>query len=213
MKIYRLVLTITATLTFSLFAAHFPVASQEEMRWAFEKDAHGRLPAGFSAAVGEWKVVPSGEAQGNVLAQTFRNAGPVYNVALVDATRYADLELSVKLMAIGGEVDQGGGVVWRAADAENYYIARHNPLEENFCVYKVVGGRRTQLHTASVSRSPGWHVLRVTMRGDAIECFLDGRKYLEAKDSTLAGPGKIGLWSKADAQTWFDDLTVKPLAK
>ncbi|MBA3257018.1 MAG: DUF1080 domain-containing protein, partial [Pyrinomonadaceae bacterium] len=102
----------------------------------------------------------------------------------------------------------GGGVVWRARDAKNYYIARYNPLEGNYRVYKVEDGRRTQLGTSDVKRSEGWHTLRVTMTGERIECYFDGRKYLDVSDSTFKSAGKIGLWTKADAQTHFDDLTV-----
>lgn len=146
-----------------------------------------------------------------MLAQIAKNDRPVFNVLLVSETDYQNLDLSVHMYAVAGEIDQGGGLVWRARDAQNYYIARHNPLEDNFRVYKVVDGRRMQLQSADVPKSSGWRIIRITMKGDAIECFLDGKKFLQATDSTFAGPGKIGLWTKADAQTLFDDLTVTAL--
>src|SRR5437899_261279 len=108
--------------------------------WTFEDDARGAAPKGFSPAVGEWTVVTAGE--GKVLAQSAKNASPVFNVVLVDDTKAKDVDISVKLKALAGEHDQGGGLVWRARDAKNYYVARFNHLEDNFRVYKVVNGVR-----------------------------------------------------------------------
>ena len=76
-------------------------------------------------------------------------------------------------------------------------------------MYKVVEGRREQLQSAEIMRSPGWHTLRITMTDDQIECYHDGKKYLAVKDSTFNESGKIGLWTKADAQSHFDDLVVR----
>jgi hypothetical protein len=79
-----------------------------------------------------------------------------------------------------------------------------------FChsLYKVVNGERTQLGSADIPHTPGWHTLRVTMKSDQIECYYDNKKHLDAKDSTIQNAGKIGLWTKADAQSHFDDLAV-----
>ena len=128
---------------------------------------------------------------------------------LSDDRAPSDLGLSVRLRADHGEVDQGGGVVWRALDPSNYYICRYNPLEDNFRVYKVEQGKRTELASADVARRAGWRQVRVSMNADMIKCFLDGQKLLEVHDRTFPGPGKIGLWSKADAQTTFDDFELK----
>jgi hypothetical protein len=175
--------------------------------WTFEDDPAGSPPKGFTPSVGEWKVVATDE--GKVLAQSARNANPVFNIALVDGTDARDVDISVKLKAIAGELDRGGGLVWRASDARNYYIARYNHLEDNFRVYKVVDGRRSQpFQNADVKHHDGWTTVRVTMEGDHIECYLDGNKYLDAHDSTFPEAGKIGVWSKSDAQSQFDDLTL-----
>ena len=99
-------------------------------------------------------------------------------------------------------------MVWRAKDAHNCYVARYNPLEDNYRVYKVEKERRIQLQSAGIKHSEGWHTLPVTMEGELIQCFYDGKKYLEIKDQTFPGPGRIGLWTKADAQSHFDDLKV-----
>jgi hypothetical protein len=137
-----------------------------------------------------------------------KNSGGTYNVALLDGTSYQDLDLTVAMKAVAGEEDQGGGPVWRAKDKENYYIARYNPLENNYRVYKTVNGRRQQLGTADVKGDLAWHTLRIVMNGDHIECYLDGTKYLDVRDATFGEAGKIGLWTKADAQTHFDNVEV-----
>jgi hypothetical protein len=175
--------------------------------WTFEDDATGSAPRGFSPAVGEWTVVTADG--GKVLAQSARNANPVFNVVLVDDTRAKDVDISVKVKALAGEYDQGGGLVWRARDAKNYYVARFNHKEDNFRVYKVVDGVRSQpFQNADVKHHDDWTVVRVTMKGDHIECYLDGKKYLDVHDATFPDAGKIGVWSKSDARSQFDDLTL-----
>ena len=140
--------------------------------------------------------------------QSAKNPNSVFNVTLISDTNAKDLDLTVRMKAIAGEHDQGGGLVWRAKDAKNYYLARYNPLEDNYRLYHVVEGKRTLIQNVDIPHSDGWHTLRVTMTGDQIACYYDGKKYNEAKDSTFPAAGKIGLWSKADAQSQFDDLTL-----
>lgn len=204
---------VRGRIVLALLAACLPLtsAAQDGKRsWSFDAEKTGAIAAGFTNEVGEWKIVAdeSAPSKANVLAQLAKNERPVFNVTLVSGTNFRNVDITVKLKSIAGEIDQGGGVVWRARDAKNYYIARYNPLEGNYRVYKVEDGRRTQLGTSDVKRSEGWHTLRVTMTGERIECYFDGRKYLDVSDSTFKGAGKIGLWTKADAQTHFDDLTV-----
>jgi hypothetical protein len=181
-------------------------ADEPKTVWNFESDQPGKIAKGFSGQVGTWDVVRDGDS--HVLAQKAKNGDDAFNVVLVDSTRYKDVDLSVRLKAVAGELDRGGGLVWRAKDKDNYYIARYNPLEDNFRVYKVEAGKRTQFQSAKTPGDTKWHSLRVTMSGTRITCYLDGTKYLETDDSTFADAGKIGLWSKADAQSYFDDLTI-----
>ncbi len=176
--------------------------------WNFDADKAGEAAKGFSTEVGEWKVVAddSAPSKSNALAQTAKNSGSTFNLALVADSNFKDVAVSVQMKAIAGDEDQGGGIVWRAKDAKNYYIARFNPLEDNYRLYKVVEGRRIQLGSADIKAAPGWHTLKVEMIGDHIECHFDEKKHLDAKDDTFKDAGKIGLWSKADAQSRFDDL-------
>jgi hypothetical protein len=174
--------------------------------WNFDSDTPGAIAKGFTSEVGHWEVVKDGGNQ--VLAQKAKSEDATFNVALAQETSYKDVDLSVRVKAVAGEIDRGGGLIWRAKDKGNYYICRYNPLEDNYRVYKVENGKRTQFASAKVPGDEAWHTLRATMAGSRIACYLDGKKLLEAEDSTFPGAGKIGLWSKADARTYFDDLTV-----
>jgi hypothetical protein len=187
------------------------VPADPPRRWAFDGDAPGVIAPGFSGEVGRW-VVEETDGGNRVLAQQACSAPAVFNVALATDTHARDLELSVRLRAVEGQEDQGGGLVWHARDAQNYYVARFNPLEDNFRVYKVVAGRRTQLGTIDVKRPEGWHSLTVRMVGDQVVCVLDRTARLEVRDATFPDAGKVGLWTKADARTRFDDLELTTAA-
>jgi hypothetical protein len=179
--------------------------------WNFDAEKAGDAPKGFTREAGEWKVAGDDTAPSKprVLAQVARSSGATFNLVLVADSKYRDVDLSVKMKAIAGDEDQGGGLVWRARDARNYYVARFNPLEDNYRVYKVVDGRRIQLGSADIKAMPGWHALRVVMIGSHIECYLDEKKHLDVKDDSFRDAGKVGLWSKADAQSHFDDLKAR----
>ena len=134
-----------------------------------------------------WKVVADETApskSGFALAQTAASPGSVFNLCVLPDGKYKDVELTVAFKAVKGDADQGGGFVWRYQDANNYYVARINPLEDNYRFYKVVAGKRTQLETKEDLKvqTGSWHTLKVKMIGDRVECSLDGKKYLEAKD-------------------------------
>jgi hypothetical protein len=140
-----------------------------------------------------------------------------YNIFWKSEPRFADVELSVRVQARSGVVDQGGGPMWRVQDRDNYYICRINPLESNFRVYKVVGGVRTQLGSVKVdspaanATTPGlWHTITVRHVGERIICAVDGTAVLDVTDAAIIQPGGVGVWTKADAVTWFENLTVLP---
>lgn len=192
----------TAALTAGLVVSAEPA----KQSWDFEKDQPGKIAGGFTNEVGLWEVGTDGN--NHVLAQRAASDRPAFNLTLIEGTSYRDVDLSVRIKANSGEVDQGGGLVWRVRDKGNYYVARYNPLEDNFRLYKVEDGKRTQLDHADAPGDRRWHTLRITMNGREITGYLDGKKLLIAEDSTFPDAGRIGLWSKADAQSYFDDLTV-----
>ncbi len=181
--------------------------------WNFDDEPPGQIAKGFTSAVGDWVVELDPIAKNHVLAQRSKNNDDTFNIALLDKLQLDDLDLSVRVKAVAGQLDRGGGLVWRARDAKNYYVVRYNPLEANFRVYKVVAGVRTQFASATVRADKEWHTIRVTMIGPKITCYFDGTPHLTVTDSTFTGLGKIGLWSKADAQSLFDDLKAVSLVQ
>lgn len=160
-----------------------------------------------------WSVRADSDAvsRPNVLALVATNHASEdrFNLYWTKADPRRDVRLSVALRADGGRVDRGGGVAWRVQDANNYYVCRFNPLEANFRVYVVEDGVRRQLGTSLVDGPlDGWHRIDVEHVGDRVTCKLDGRLLLEVTDSTVNAAGGVGLWTKADARTSFDDWSV-----
>lgn len=181
----------------------------------FTREDLGKTPAGWKAektGKGEgsvWKVVEDSTAPsggGLVLAQTAKSPGGVFNICVAEDTNYKDVDLSVSFKAVAGDSDQGGGFVWRYKDHNNYYICRMNPLEDNYRVYHVVNGRRIQIGGKEGIKIPvgEWHKLKVEVSGNRMTGYLDGKRIWEVTDDTFTDAGKVGLWSKADAQTHFD---------
>lgn len=201
-------------------AAASPTAALK--RWSFDDLKPGAVPEGFelleTASTGtpatwagvEDAAAPSGGRGFGITKTT--NLGQTYNVALAPAFTAKDVELTVAIKPTTGKQDQGGGVVFRAKGARDYYVARWNPLEKNVRFYVVVGEQRSAFAAADVDLDPTrWHTMRVIVEGDRFELFMNGDSVLVTKDETLTGPGRIGLWTKADAATWFDDLTAQQL--
>jgi hypothetical protein len=202
----------------------FAVGADDKPAVTFKKDDVGKLPSGWTAAktgVGDgsvWKVVADATAPskaGQVLAQTAEGAKPLFNLCILNDSNFQDGEISVAFKSVKGQVDQGGGIVWRYQDADNYYVARMNPLEDNYRLYKVVNGKRAQLGTKEEIKlaENTWHTVKIKHVGSQIECWLDDKKVLEAKDDAFAKAGKVGLWTKADAQTYFDNLQISAAGK
>ncbi|HYV03173.1 MAG TPA: family 16 glycoside hydrolase [Blastocatellia bacterium] len=184
----------------------------------FDDDVVAKLPAKFHDALtgqgakGNWVVKPdpSAPSQPNVLAQTSADKTDYrFPLAIADDGSFQNLEMSVNFLLVAGEVDRAAGMVFRLRDANNYYIVRANSLEGNYQLYRVVNGRRVQFAGANVNVTSGeWHELAVECVGNHITCYYDGVRKIDATDETFKEAGKIGLWTKADSVTYFDDLRV-----
>jgi hypothetical protein len=195
--------------------------------WRFDAQRPLDAPAGMSCALtgrgrpGVWKVVADASAPSapNVLAQTDADSTSYrLPVCVVNGVSATDLDLSIRFKPISGSVDQAGGLVWRYRDEDNYYVARANALEGNVVLYKVENGKRTDLDPKGsgpaaygkkarvVSKS--WSTLRVRARGKLFEAFLNGEKLFEVEDGAFPGAGQVGVWTKADSVTHFDDLEL-----
>ncbi len=192
-----------------------------QQHWDFEIGQPGEVPAGFLFArtgngrVGQWilKVEPDAPSGRQVLAQVDADATDFrFPLAVADEPSLANLWLSVKCKPVSGAGDQACGLVFRYQDENNYYLARANALEQNVRLYRVVNGGRRQLAGWSGGvASRVWHALRVEARGERFIVFWDGQQIMNATDATFGKPGKVGVWTKADSVTYFDDLHVEPL--
>jgi hypothetical protein len=210
-------------------AAQSPEAT---MQIDFEAFEVGKPPPGFLSALtggggpAAWVVQEDRLQQGagKVLVQTSADSTNYrFPLCIADAFSARDVELSVRFAPISGKVDRAAGLVWRYRDSDNYYVVRANALEGNVVLYKVEGGKRTDLKPkgsgtfaygkkAKVS-SGAWSTLRVVARGPLFEVFLNGEKLFEVEDATFTAAGRVGLWTKADSVTRFDDLEYSVLSK
>ncbi|MCB9834188.1 MAG: hypothetical protein H6807_17125 [Planctomycetes bacterium] len=200
-------------------AATGPARAAALMERDFDQDQPGLPPPGFEVVEtrgqgrpAAWEVTREAPGRGLVRMTRNENAGGTFNLLLADAACPADLRLEVAVRAESGKEDQGGGPVWRARDADNYYLARWNPLEKNLRVYKVEGGKRTMFAGCYLDcDSLSWHRISIGMRGRRGVVGFDGQECLVFEDQTFTEGGRVGFWTKADAATSFDDLIVRPL--
>jgi hypothetical protein len=178
----------------------------------FDTDAPGTLPPGWEQGVTgrgnpRWAVAQDASAPSspNVLHQSGSGTFPW---CVLRGSSVENGFIEVKFKSLEGREDQAGGVVWRWKDGDNYYVARANALENNVSLYYTANGRRNTLKyvDAPVPRNV-WHTLRVEFAGSQIRVALDGKTYIDFKDSHIAGAGAVGLWTKADSVTSFDDFS------
>jgi protein-tyrosine-phosphatase len=175
----------------------------------------GKAPGGWTATQtgtgdAKWTVVRDDTAPGGpfVLKQSGQATFPL---CLKDDTNLLDGFVEVKFKPISGTQDQAGGVVWRAKDANNYYIARANALENNVTIYHTINGRRTEKKRVQAPVAANqWHTLLVEFRGNHFTVMFNGQKALDWDDETFKEPGKVGVWTKADSVTEFSGFNYGP---
>jgi hypothetical protein len=209
MKQFTSFLLMTALITSAAFAQTVN----------FDDAKPGELPANWTGTKTgkgdpEWTVEKDDTAPSkpNVLKQS---GEATYPVALKNDTNLKDGFVEVKFKAISGKEDQAAGVVWRAKDADNYYICRANALEDNVVLYKTDSGKRKSLDIVGRKGGYGveakvapnqWHTLRVEFDGNRFKVLLNGKHLFDVEDKTFTDAGKVGLWTKADSVTLFDDF-------
>jgi hypothetical protein len=178
----------------------------------FDQTPVGSLPAGWiSGSTGggnpKWSVEadPSAPSKPRVLMQS---GSGTYPWAVNREVRLEDGFVEVKFKPISGRRDQAGGVVWRWKDGDNYYVARGNALENNVSLYHTTGGARKTIKYVDAPVAPAvWHALRVEFSGTRTRVLLNGKAYIEVDDRNISGPGAVGVWTKADSVTVFDDFS------
>src|SRR5438093_613793 len=171
----------------------------------------GEPPPGWAATKtgagqAKWTVEKDDTAPSkpNVLKQSGQ---ATYPVCIKEDTNLKDGFVEVKFKAVSGKEDQAGGLIWRCKDADNYYIAHANALEDNVTIYHTINGRRTEKKRAKMKvTSNQWHTLRVDFQGNQFKVSFNGKPALDWQDATFKDAGKVGLWTKADSVTLFDDF-------
>jgi hypothetical protein len=187
---------------------------------SFEADAVGATPKGWTATstgkgIPKWTIEEDQTAPSK--AKVVKQSGrAVYPLLLKDDTDIKDGFIAVKFKAIAGSQDRAAGLVWRAGDANNYYVVRGNALEDDVVLYKTVNGVRSALDIVGRRGGYGihvsvpadrWLVLRVDFKGSRFRVHYNDKELFEVEDSTFSDAGKVGLWTKADSVTLFDEIT------
>jgi hypothetical protein len=181
------------------------VAGQVE-EWTFDKDAVGK-PVGAEVFSGTWEVKAESDAPTppNVLCQSATAEFPA--IRFGDKV-YADLVATVRFKPISGKDDRAAGIIFRVQDANNYYILRTNALEDNVYFFRFASGSRSSIKSESAKVPSGqWQELKLEVEGNRFRGYLDGRLVVEATDDAYK-VGGVGLWTKADSVTCFDDFRV-----
>lgn len=187
--------------------------SKNDTLISFDSEDSATSPKGFKGFNNcsqniNWQVIV--DDSNKVVKQQSKNESSCYNVLMLDATAYLDFTASVKIKAVAGNEDQGGGLIWRCQNENNYYLARYNPLENNFRFYKVVNGNRKQLKSVESNIKSGeWFTMTIYMKGKNVSCSLNGNLLIQTTDETFPNAGRIGFWTKADAVTCFDELIIE----
>lgn len=187
----------------------------------FDTAPLGKMPPGWTAsmtnrgAAPQWQILKDGSAptQPYVLAQI--SSDPTRNrfpLAIFDALTLRDSDVSVRIKPVAGRADQAGGVVFRYRDKNNYYLARANALDQSVALFKVQDGQRLPLSAGVHHDIPlnAWSILKVSVRGNRFQVYVNHRRILQAFDDTFSSSGKVGLWTIGDSVTYFDDFRVYP---
>jgi len=202
-------------------------AAVRAQTFAFDDQKVGEPPKGMTCTLtgngrpGSWSVMADQAApsEPNVLAQTDQDSTSYrFPVCVLDGHTAVDVDLSVRFKPVSGAGDQAAGLVWRYSDKDNYYIVRANALENNVVLYKVEKGKRTDLDPKGSGAfaygkkvkvpTATWSTLRVVAKGNLFETYLNGERLFDVEDTTFSASGKVGVWTKADSVTQFDDLKL-----
>ncbi len=226
-----ILLSISVILGYALIKIN-PVNSVNEIQnsisltdtiFTFDHCESGKIPIGWSqyyTGKGEqtdWKILND---DGNKVLAQLSSDNPNYhfNEIVFNGFELKNVELKVKMKGVKGKKDQGGGFVWRFTDADNYYVVRANPLEDNVVLYKVKNGKRTDLPLVGKGKTYGvdvkplgndWNNLKLAVQDNLFTVYLNDKQIFQVTDDTFTKAGKIGLWTKADAVSYFDNFQVK----
>jgi hypothetical protein len=187
---------------------------------AIEKMDVGKAPTDFDFALtgqggpGHWIVTSDASASGaRAIEQSSTDRTDFrFPLAIYKPFSAANVDVSVRFKAVAGNVDQAAGIALRLVNADNYYVARANALEDNVRFYRVSNGRRVQIAGANLKVSANeWHTLGLKAEGESFTVTFDGKELYRATDKSIMAAGKVALWTKSDSVTRFDRIEIKAL--
>ena len=214
---------VLAALGVTAFVSDLSIPAELEpsqtQQWNFDSASPGTLPGSFVVGTlfdgrpaGEWKILITDRARSaaQVLAQVLpKGTDQAHKLLLVEGTDSANVDLNVSYLAVAGKADLGGGLVWHAADDRNYYLLRASLVEQKIRLYRVVKGLHQIVKQIDYALpATGWHQLRIIQQGCDIRALYDNATLFHVCDNMLS-KGRIGLWTRADAVTYFDDLELR----
>jgi hypothetical protein len=127
---------------------------------------------------------------------------------------FHDGEISMRFKLVGGALDQCAGILFNLKPNGDYLTVRFNAKEDNLVLWTFDKGKRSFVKKGVKDvplQMQTWHTMKIAVHGTHLEGFLDGEPLI---DYTLAAPvsGKVGVWSKTDSISEFQDYTVTPAA-
>ncbi len=193
------------------------VTSSDKIQLDFETMKAGEKPVDFEfSRTGEgrpsvWRV-DHFEGRNSLLQADLDSEDYRFPIAVYSKTKLADVEVSTKYKSTAGEIDQVGGVVCRYSGPDRYYIARANALEHNVRLYHVIGSKRTQIaNWTGEVKANVWHELALRAKGENLSVLFDGKVVIDIQNSAISESGMVGIWTKSDSKTYFDELVIAPV--
>jgi hypothetical protein len=216
-RITPILLLLAALIVAGVLVGHDTFSQSAASVVAIAKMEIGKAPADFVFA----RTGQGGPGQWTVVADETVNGGRVIEQSSTDRTDYRfplalyspilakNVDVSVSFRAVAGRVDQAGGIAVRVIDADNYYVARANALEDNIRFYRVVKGSRQQIDGVNITFTKNeWHTLGLKANGDRFSIGFDGKTLFATTDQTFSNKGKIALWTKSDSVTRFSKISI-----
>lgn len=127
-----------------------------------------------------------------------------------DVNDFQNGDIRLRFKLVGGQLDQCAGILFNLKSNGDYLAVRFNGKEDNVVLWTFNQGKRKFVKKGSENvplAMNTWHTLQISVHGTELKAALDDKHLL---DYTLAEPvtGRIGVWSKTDSVSYFDDYTV-----
>ena len=132
-----------------------------------------------------------------------------------DVEDFQNGEISIRFKLVAGQLDQCAGILFNSKPNGDYLTVRFNGKEDNLVLWTFTKGKRSFVKKGSENvplQMNQWYSMKITVHGTSLQGYLNDKLLLEY---TLAEPvsGRVGVWSKTDSVSYFDDFTVTTTAQ